>query len=1157
MKTLLKFELGHYFKKPGFCLFLILLVGLGIFTGAKFALSLSPDIYKNSAYTIAYMVGFLSLLCIFFTTVFATQIIFREREARFNLILYAMPIRKSDYLWSKFTALFAISFVCFALVVFGFAIGQLTEAESGSYGIFHTAYYVLPLLIFGLVNTLFCTAVLYCIGWLSENKFMVYVSGLFIYILYMVMLIFSGSPMMAKSMPQSETTIKWSAALDPFGLSGYFLQTSNWTIAQRNTELLLPSGIFLSNRIGIMALAAIFLWVAFRKFTFFTFEKKAGRKIPVVAIPKSNAIYKTVVPLFNWKSDLAALFSFIRLDLKYTVNSIPFALICLGLAFCVSMEIFGAIEKGIRIPQKYASSGLMAQTIIDNFHALCLIVVLFYAHEIIWRSRNTNFNLIENTTPASTTVWFFSKWLTLNAIIFALSTLMVVLGIVFQLAYDYPHFDWVAYAGVYLFNSLPLMASAGLIIVLQKVINHKYAGLAVIAAIMLFSATSLGKSILGHPLLRFQMPFNGLYSDMNGYGTYAAAFGWRLLFGFCLVIVLAILVTQFKNLMLKPKPAAWVLFLVILGCFSAQKVTENYLAEDNLEILKAQAHYEKNYRKFQTLAQPIITDVSAAVDLFPQNSAYRVKGKYILQNKTDQPIRQILVNFSDDLKIDSAYLISGDEQIKVNGQYAVINLKKALLPNANAEFHFSFYYQWCAVNGHKSFNAIVENGTFLRISRYFPQFGYDPENEIADEKERKKFHLAPLTQITKIDAPVNATDDFIRLNMTISTDKNQTAIGVGELKNKWRRGNRNYFTYQTTSPIPFRFAVSSAHYAVQTAKQNGKTIEVYFHPSHGENVAHLIRNAQLTLAYCEANFGKYPFQTIRFAEVSGFTRGFAATAYPASIYMPEDMIFHANINADKQQDVINELAGHELAHLWWGNSQIAPDDREGAAMLTETLAMYTELMLVKSMHGKKRVLENVKMHLGMYLGDRGFTEENPLFKVHTDDIHLSYSKGLVVMYQLAELIGEQKVNLALRHLLQHHAYPRPKAVATDFINELYAVTNTAMHPKIDDLFKKITTYSFKVHQVKATHTANQYQIQFDAEAHKYDEDGKGKASKVMFTDTVTIALLFENGTQRRFEVEIRDNKLSFSVQSLQKPIEITVDPDEKMIKTDPQNSYPL
>ena len=64
--------------------------------------------------------------------------------------------------------------------------------------------------------------------------------------------------------------------------------------------------------------------------------------------------------------------------------------------------------------------------------------------------------------------------------------------------------------------------------------------------------------------------------------------------------------------------------------------------------------------------------------------------------------------------------------------------------------------------------------------------------------------------------------------------------------------------------------------------------------------------------------------------------------------------------------MINELAGHELSHLWWGNSQISPDNREGDIMLTETLAMYTELMLLKKMYGKQKSRRKCK-HTPRYL----------------------------------------------------------------------------------------------------------------------------------------------------------------------------------------------
>ena len=170
--------------------------------------------------------------------------------------------------------------------------------------------------------------------------------------------------------------------------------------------------------------------------------------------------------------------------------------------------------------------------------------------------------------------------------------------------------------------------------------------------------------------------------------------------------------------------------------------------------------------------------------------------------------------------------------------------------------------------------------------------------------------------------------------------------------------------------------------------------------------------------------------------------------------MTENMAFHCNIKADKQQDVINELAGHELAHLWWGNSQIDPDAREGDVMLTETLAMYTELMLLKKMYGKKKAEESVKIHQDIFESEKGFSGDSPLIKVTGEKTHISYSKGAVAMYKLSELIGEDKVNMALRNFLTKHKYPNPKPISTDFLEKVYKVSNPKFHKKIKQLFEK-------------------------------------------------------------------------------------------------------
>lgn len=171
--------------------------------------------------------------------------------------------------------------------------------------------------------------------------------------------------------------------------------------------------------------------------------------------------------------------------------------------------------------------------------------------------------------------------------------------------------------------------------------------------------------------------------------------------------------------------------------------------------------------------------------------------------------------------------------------------------------------------------------------------------------------------------------------------------------------------------------------------------------------------------------------------------------------MTENMVFHANIKADKQQDVINELAGHELSHLWWGSNQIAPDEREGAAMLTETLAMYTEMMMYKKMYGKEKMEERVKVHQQIYDSEKGFSEDQPLYMVTAENVHISYSKGAVVMVKLSELIGEAKVNEALRNFLRLHRYPNARPLSTDLVDEILKVSDPRYHKAIKKMFMEI------------------------------------------------------------------------------------------------------
>jgi len=119
------------------------------------------------------------------------------------------------------------------------------------------------------------------------------------------------------------------------------------------------------------------------------------------------------------------------------------------------------------------------------------------------------------------------------------------------------------------------------------------------------------------------------------------------------------------------------------------------------------------------------------------------------------------------------------------------------------------------------------------------------------------------------------------------------------------------------------------------------------------------------------------------------------------------------------------------------------------------LAMYTEMMLYKQMYGKEKMMERIKLHQQIYDEEKGFSTNLPLYKVGSGQTHISYSKGAVVMMQLSELIGEEKLNLALKHLIISTKQSGTKPISIDFIQEVLNHTEVRFHHQIKKMFMEI------------------------------------------------------------------------------------------------------
>ena len=1054
MNALFLFEVKRLVKRWPAYLIALTLVLIGIFCGNQFNLTVGEGIYLNSPYTIGFMTGLLSLVIIFFAIIFATQILFKDWDSKFDILIFSYPLSKQTYLQGKFLTFFLQTFLSFTFLMIGFVIGQNLRTGSEIQHYFNFWHYFYPLLIFGGINCFVVCSFLFFISFSTKKKLLVVVGGLFLYVLYMIILVFSNSPFMAGSLPQSLETQQLSALIDPFGISSYFFEARTLSAQQKNEIVVSFSGYLLINRIVFLTISMLLLLLTYRLFSFSTFSQSKNRnknQISRVSFTHNSEQFTTTKSVFGISAGIKSVVSFAKIDLIYLFKSITIVAVSILLLFFVGMEMYAEIEKGIRLPQKYASSGLMSTTISENFHLFGMLIAIYFINDLYWRSHSSGFSLIEKSN-------YFSKsklsghFLSVCILLIFLTAFLIFEGLIFQLVYNYFHIDWKAYFGTVLFNTFPLILFSAFMLLINDNIKNRFVALGVSVLAGFSLAGPVSKKIISYPLLRIFSDYKGAYSDFNGYGIYASAFAERLLLGLGLVAFLRLINESIKTKKWNIKKIIFTIIILSFGIFTGNIFMKGYIPQNEDQKIAQSVQYEKKFKHYENIAQPTITYVITEIQLHPSENSYKINGTYQLVNQTDKPIHKILINFHPDLKIESAVFNTAAESKKINQEVTEIYLHKPLYPRERASLDFKISYHWSAVNGHDSFNSIIENGSFMRISRYFPTFGYQVNNEIEDEGKRAEFKLGKQSELKKLEAPEVFKKDFINLDMIISTEKDQTAVGTGDLIQHYIKNNRTYFRYKAEN-IPFRFAVSSAKYQIKTTVYKAITINIFYNQKHPENVNHLIENAKITLDYCTKNFGKYPSKTVNFAEVSSFTKGFAATAYPSSIFMTEDMLFHANIHSDQNQDVINELAGHELSHLWWGNSQIDPDDREGATMLTETLAMYTEMMLYKKMHGKEKMMERINVHQQIYDNEKGLSENQPLYKVTGENTHISYSKGAVVMVKLSELIGEDKVNTALKAFLLHNQYPK-KPTSLDLIKEFYRVSpNEKVKKKVDILFR--------------------------------------------------------------------------------------------------------
>lgn len=1176
-----RFELRQQLKSPLFWLIALALGALAFGAASSDTIQIGGgvgNIHRNAPYVVITLLTTFSVIGLLLIPIFVAGAALRDFQFGTAEMMFSSPVSRGAYLGGRFVAGWLISVLVLVAVAVGMWLGSLMPwLDAARLGPTPWAAYGWTLAVLVLPNLFFLGALLFLLATLTRSMLGTYVGVLAFFVLWSVATIALGGGNISHQTA--------GALADPFGLGALDLATRYWTAADRNARVPELTGALLGNRALWLAVGAALLGATVALFK----PEREGlrwfrrRKRVPSAVAVSTSVM-TPLPAVTLRTDPGArctqFFKLAWFDTRSVLRHVAFLVMLLfGLLNLLGNLSFLGQIYGTSV---YPVTHLMAQAMSQSFVFLLLIVVGFYAGELVWRERERRVSEVVDAFPIPDWVPLLSKVVALAAVIIAFLLAASVFCMGYQLLHGWTHLQPLLYLQ-YIGLTLPgFLLMAILAVVLQVWANNKFVGYALLVA-FLISNVVLSQFHLSDHLYRYASAPGTPYSDMNGYGTFWIGSLWlRAYWGF-FAIVLLVLASLYwvrgniagwraRGRLARQRfgaPAAIALTLALVGfvatgVFIFHNTHGLYRYQTYDEGQRLSANYEKHYRKYLGLPQPRITDVKVDVAIYPHQRRADITGHYTLVNKHDQPIDQLLVQLpTPQTRADKIHLDLPAHTTKIDDVaqgFYLYKLATPLAPGASMPLTFTYHMAYPGFANEPTGEQLVHNGTFFN-NGIFPHFCYDASRQLTDNNDRRKHGLGKAQRLpSREDAAAHANNliscdaDWVHFQASLSTSADQIALAPGYLQKTWTQDGRRYFQYVQDTPILDFFSFQSARYNVARAQWNTVALEVYYDAAHPYNVERILAAMKHSLDDYTTHFGPYQYRQLRileFPDYAAFAQSFANTVPFSESFVLQDLRKPSDI------DYLTYVTAHETAHQWWAHQAIGANV-QGVTMLDESLAQYSAMMVMKHLYGPTRMRKFLKYELDSYLAGRGGErdQELPLALVENQQ-YIHYRKGSVIFYALADYIGEDKVNAALHTWLDKVRFqPPPYTDTRELMADLRAKAGPRYQHLITDFFDKITLFDDRMVTATAKKLPDgKYQVTMHVHAAKFYADGKGKETRAKVDIPIEIGIFVKakDGEEqdekplylKKYPVQDGDSTLTFTVDG--KPYQAGIDPFNELI----------
>jgi len=1142
----------------------------------------------NGPYALAIGVAFLGFAGVTVIGSVAGRAVFQDYEYGTWHFFFSAPIRKRDYFFGRLAGAWLTLALVFASIAIGIVVGTHWPGVDSARIVASPSWqsFARPYLLLLLPNVLWLSGCFFVLAALTRQMAPVYVAGVIVLVGYLLALDLMGD--------MENRTL--AALVDPSGVTALDVLVRYWTVAQKNAAEIPLSGELLWNRalwLGLGVAATAGGYAAFRMQAATSTGARRSAVVPAPApaaaaampalsaatVDRSARAYARMVP------GLARLYlSEILRSPRFLAIVLAGVLLVLGNAATMG-ALYGTNTHPLTYKVLDVTSGF--------FSLFVLIVTAIYAGELVWRERDTRFDDITDSAPAPTWLAFLAKLGALFALQAVLMLVVLGCGVGVQLAQGYTRIELSHYLIELFVLQLPgFFLIAVLALTLHTLVDNKYVGHFVVLLVFLVSSR-LPDFGFEDRLYRYASRPEVVYSDLNGYGHFLPAVFWFRLYWGAFAVLLLVLAYAFwvrgrdgglrgrlRVAVARMTAPAWKVagaagaVFVATGAWIGYNthVVNPYVTRDARNRLAAD--YERTYKPLAAAPQPKVTASAMHVDIFPYEQRARVAGTLTLGNTSGAPIADLYVHWPRSARVQRmAFDVPATLAAEVPAmRWHHYRLAAPMAPGAAIELTFDLEYGARGFRNDGADPVVLANGTFLNPgltpeTALIPSFGYDESAELRSDSDRKKFGLAPRPRMPDLDdrarhqqSALTRDADFIAYRATVCTAADQLPITSGYVERDWTEGGRRCIAYRMDSPMAAIYPFVSARYAVARDVWKGPdgdvAIEIDYHPGHEYNLDRMIAGVKDSLAYFTRHFGPYQHRIVRIVEFPCFSRsaGFAES-FPNTVPFNEAIGFTAKVDDGDPKDVDYPyfVTAHEVAHQWWAHQEV-PANVQGAEFVTESLAEYSALMVLKHRYGDAKMRRFLRYELDKYLAGRGSEQkgEQPLLRAD-GAAYVHYQKGALALYALQDAIGEAAMDDALSAFVARWRFKGPPyATSRDLVAELRRVTPPGQQGLIEDLFETITLYDDRAVSATARKRSDgAYDVDLVVLARKMRSDGGGAERDAPMDALVDIGVQGAQGDFLFLEkrrVRTGENRFTLAVDGV--PARAGIDPLAKLIDRD-------